>query len=113
MDGVVMVVGTVSLENKIVGENTKEEDIVIGIERNGIKSNGQPLARRIFFEKNDYAIDATFPELGHTLGLTHNRARASLMCGPCSSAAAEDNPQEWLPLTASDRARLRALHAAQ
>jgi len=51
-------------------------------------------------------------ELGHTLGLTHNRATAMLMCGPCSSAATEDNPQEWLPLTADDRARLRALHAA-
>ena len=52
-------------------------------------------------------------ELGHTLGLTHNRATASLMCGPCSSSAAEDNPQEWLPLIANDRARLRDLHAAQ
>ena len=52
-------------------------------------------------------------ELGHTLGLTHHRARATLMCGPCSSAAAEDNPQEWLPLIADDRARLRALHAAE
>lgn len=52
-------------------------------------------------------------ELGHTLGLTHNRATATLMCGPCSVVAAEDNPQEWLPLTADDRARLRALHAAQ
>ena len=52
-------------------------------------------------------------ELGHTLGLTHNRARASLMCGPCSSAAAEENPQEWLPLTRGDLARLRELHAAQ
>ena len=51
-------------------------------------------------------------ELGHTLGLTHNRATATLMCGPCSSAAAEDNPQEWLPLTANDRARLRELHPA-
>ena len=50
-------------------------------------------------------------ELGHTLGLTHNRATATLMCGPCSSVATEDNPQEWLPLTADDRARLRALHA--
>ena len=52
-------------------------------------------------------------ELGHTLGLTHNRATATLMCGPCSVAAAEDNLQEWLPLTADDRARLRAVHAAQ
>ena len=52
-------------------------------------------------------------ELGHTLGLTHNRAAATLMCGPCSSAAAEENPQEWLPLTGDDRARLRALHASR
>ena len=52
-------------------------------------------------------------ELGHTLGLTHNRATATLMCGPCSVVAGEDNPREWLPLTADDRARLRALHAAQ
>ena len=52
-------------------------------------------------------------ELGHTLGLTHNRATATLMCGPCSSVAAEDNPREWMPLTRDDRARLRALHAAQ
>ena len=52
-------------------------------------------------------------ELGHTLGLTHNRATATLMCGPCSSAAAEGNLQEWLPLTGDDRARLRELHAAQ
>ncbi len=49
-------------------------------------------------------------ELGHTLGLTHNRAPATLMCGPCSSVAAEENPQEWLPLTEGDRARLRDLH---
>ena len=48
-------------------------------------------------------------ELGHTLGLIHNRATATLMCGPCSSSAAEDNLQEWLPLTGNDRARLREL----
>lgn len=51
-------------------------------------------------------------ELGHTLGLGHNRGGASLMCGPCSSLAAEDSPGGWLPLTARDRARLRALHGA-
>ncbi len=49
-------------------------------------------------------------ELGHTLGLRHNRGGASLMCGPCSSLAAEASPGGWLPLTARDRARLRALH---
>jgi len=50
-------------------------------------------------------------ELGHTLGLRHNRAKTTLMCGPCSSSAAEASPGEWLPLTVNDRARLRALYA--
>ena len=67
-DLVGMAVGTVPLDNIIVGENIQEDDIVIGIESNGIHSNGLTLARRIFFEKNDYAIDSTFPELDHTLG---------------------------------------------
>lgn len=49
-------------------------------------------------------------ELGHTLGLRHNRGGASLMCGPCSSLAAEGSPGGWLPLTPRDRARLRAVH---
>ena len=48
-------------------------------------------------------------ELGHTLGLRHNRG-ASLMCGPCSSLAARESPGGWLPLTERDRALLRALH---
>jgi hypothetical protein len=52
-------------------------------------------------------------ELGHTLGLSHHRATATLMCGPCSSAAAVEAPQEWLPLTADDQSRLRELHLAQ
>jgi hypothetical protein len=50
-------------------------------------------------------------ELGHTLGLRHNRAKTSLMCGPCSSSAAEASPGEWLPLTVDDRARLRSVYA--
>ena len=49
-------------------------------------------------------------ELGHTLGLRHNRGGASLMCGPCSSLAARESPGGWLPLTARDRALLRTLH---
>ena len=49
-------------------------------------------------------------ELGHTLGLRHNRGGASLMCGPCSSLAARESPGGWLPLTGRDRALLLALH---
>ena len=51
-------------------------------------------------------------ELGHTLGLRHNRGGASLMCGPCSSLAARESPGGWLPLTARDRSLLRALHGS-
>lgn len=50
-------------------------------------------------------------ELGHTLGLKHNRDQATLMCGPCSSVIVRDGPQGWLPLTANDRAQLRTLRA--
>jgi len=50
-------------------------------------------------------------ELGHTLGLTHNRGGASLMCGPCSSLAAQVTPGGWLPLTSRDRQRLQDLLA--
>ena len=49
-------------------------------------------------------------ELGHTLGLTHNRGGSSLMCAPCSSLAAQASPGGWLPLTGRDRDRLRQLH---
>ena len=52
-------------------------------------------------------------ELGHTLGLRHNRGGASLMCGPCSSLAARESPGGWLPLTARDRALLLALHGGR
>ena len=52
-------------------------------------------------------------ELGHTLGLTHHRARFTLMCGPCSSIAAQDETLEWLPLTEVDRARLRELRTTR
>ena len=50
-------------------------------------------------------------ELGHTLGLTHNRGGASLMCGPCSSLAVQITPGGWLPLTSRDRRRLQDLLA--
>ena len=49
-------------------------------------------------------------ELGHTLGLIHNRGGASLMCAPCSSLAAARTADGWLPLTGGDLARLRQLH---
>ena len=47
-------------------------------------------------------------ELGHTLGLIHNRNSRTLMCGPCSDVFKSDEPP-FLPLTPQDRARLLEL----
>ena len=43
-------------------------DAIIGIESNGIHSNGLTLARRVFFEQGKLPVDHVFPELGIPLG---------------------------------------------
>jgi hypothetical protein len=47
-------------------------------------------------------------ELGHTLGLVHNADPAMLMCGSCDMSGSKTANADGLPLTASDRARLRS-----
>lgn len=61
-------VGTVPLDKIIIGKDIQAGDIVIGVESNGIHSNGLTLARRVFFERNNYPIDASFPTLERSLG---------------------------------------------
>jgi phosphoribosylformylglycinamidine cyclo-ligase len=61
-------IGTVPLDKIIVGQAHQEGDDVIGIESNGIHSNGLTLARHVFFERNNYTIDASCPTLERSLG---------------------------------------------
>jgi phosphoribosylformylglycinamidine cyclo-ligase len=61
-------IGHVALDKIVVGENVREGDVVIGVESNGIHSNGLSLARRAFFETNAYAPSHRFPELSTDLG---------------------------------------------
>jgi len=59
-------IGKVSLDKVIVGQNIREDDVIIGLRSSGIHSNGLSLARRIFLKPegiNDY-----FDELGITIG---------------------------------------------
>ncbi|HEU4340834.1 MAG TPA: phosphoribosylformylglycinamidine cyclo-ligase, partial [Candidatus Binatia bacterium] len=63
-----MAVGIVPLDGIIVGQNIQEGDLVIGIESNGVHSNGLTLARRVFFEQNTFTVDAMFPSLEASLG---------------------------------------------
>ena len=61
-------VGLVALDKIIVGQDIQEGDVVIGIESNGIHSNGLTLARDVFFKQNGFTVDARFPELSCSLG---------------------------------------------
>ena len=61
-------IGHVGLENIIVGQEIENGDVVIGLESNGVHSNGLTLARRIFFDYNNYHINSKFSDLDCTLG---------------------------------------------
>lgn len=67
-DIVGMAIGHVPLDRVIIGQNIKEGDVLIGIESSGIHSNGLTLARRAFFELNQYSIGHKFDELDDDLG---------------------------------------------
>ena len=51
-------------------------------------------------------------ELGHTLGLTHNRNPITLMCGGCRLLAETEEPA-FRPLTSVDRERLLQQHGTR
>jgi phosphoribosylformylglycinamidine cyclo-ligase len=63
-----MAIGTVALNQVIIGQNIQEGDVVIGIESNGIHSNGLSLARHVFFEKHKIPITKILKGLQHSLG---------------------------------------------
>jgi phosphoribosylformylglycinamidine cyclo-ligase len=67
-DLVGMAVGTVPLDRILTGQRLVEGDIVIGLESNGIHSNGLSLARRAFFETAGLKPSHRFAELDSTLG---------------------------------------------
>jgi phosphoribosylformylglycinamidine cyclo-ligase len=67
-DLVGMAVGDVALDRINNGQTVRDGDVVVGIESNGIHSNGLSLARRVFFEQNRFKIEHRFNDLEGTLG---------------------------------------------
>lgn len=61
-------IGYVSLNKILHGQDIKPGDVVIGVESNGIHSNGLTLARHAFFERHNYKISHRFSDLATDLG---------------------------------------------
>jgi phosphoribosylformylglycinamidine cyclo-ligase len=67
-DLVGMAVGRVALDKVICGKDVREGDVVIGVRSNGVHSNGLSLARRAFFDNQQFGTDHKFDELSTTVG---------------------------------------------
>lgn len=61
-------IGFVDVDNVITGENIKPGDILIGIESNGMHSNGYSLARKALFEDGQLKINDKMPDSDMTIG---------------------------------------------
>ena len=67
-DLVGMAVGRVDLDKVISGSGVTPGDTVIGVKSSGIHSNGLTLARKAFFESQQFRVDHKFGDLTVTLG---------------------------------------------
>lgn len=61
-------VGVLHPQKVIIGQDIRSGDVVIGLESNGIHSNGLTLARRIFFDLEKWSPTQFVPELNCTIG---------------------------------------------
>ena len=67
-DLVGMAIGTVALDRIIIGQDLREGDVIIGIESNGIHSNGLTLARKVLFEQSQHTVASRPSLFPHALG---------------------------------------------
>ncbi|MSR46160.1 MAG: phosphoribosylformylglycinamidine cyclo-ligase [Planctomycetes bacterium] len=61
-------IGTVAREHVSNGQGIQPGDVLIGIESNGVHSNGFTLVREICFKRRKLKVDRIVPEFGRTLG---------------------------------------------
>jgi len=67
LDIVGVVIGILNKDEIIDGRDIKAGDSLIGIESNGIHTNGFSLVNRLFFEENNFNINQYIDELNNTL----------------------------------------------
>lgn len=61
-------IGFVDIDKIITGENIQPGNVLIGIESNGIHSNGYSLARKAIFDKGGFTVDDKMPNGETTIG---------------------------------------------
>ena len=61
-------IGFVDVDKIITGEDIEAGDVLIGIESNGIHSNGYSLARKALFDDAGFSIDDKMPNCDTTIG---------------------------------------------
>lgn len=61
------IVGLIEKSNIITGEAIKEGDVILGLEGNGLHTNGYSLARKIFFDVLGKNVHDFIPELNETV----------------------------------------------
>ena len=61
-------IGFVDIDKIITGENIKPGNVLIGIESNGIHSNGYSLARKALFDDAGFTVDDKMPNGDTTIG---------------------------------------------
>ena len=69
-DLVGIITGIVEKDNIITGDNIKEGNILLGIESNGLHTNGYSLARKLFFDIGKFKVKDKIPEFEKNIGLT-------------------------------------------
>ena len=102
-----------------------EADVVLLLSRQDLMSFAWPIPKRhgyfIAIEADELAMAQNLNiarniiahEIGHSLGLVHNRDPTSLMCGPCRTAGLDRDQPEYMRLTDGDRRRLVARYASR
>ena len=60
------IVGVVEKSKIINGSNIQKGDLLVGINSNGLHTNGYSLARKVLLK--DYNVDSLIPDLGQSLG---------------------------------------------
>ncbi len=61
-------VGLVAMDKIIIGEDVRENEVIVGFKSSGIHSNGMTMARRVLLKDAGFSLDKFFGEFGRTLG---------------------------------------------